>query len=103
MDIEESRKGAVVVEAPGGGFGGGEKTWFSGSISWSRIPWREFMRSQGGGAMLARRCFLRRRASQRGMFVLCGGVRVGVLPWELLVLEFRYDWREGAMSSQLKV
>lgn len=79
-------KGAVVVEAPGGGFGGGEKAWFSGSISWSRRPWREFMRSQGGGAILARRCFLRRRASQRGMFVLWGAVRVGVWPWEVLLV-----------------
>lgn len=86
-------KGAVVVEAPGGGFGGGEKAWFSGSISWSRRPWREFMRSQGGGAMLALRCFFRRRASQRGMFVLWGAVRVGVWPWEvLLVFEIGYGW-----------
>jgi hypothetical protein len=40
------------------------------------------MRSQGGGAILARRCFLRRRASQRGIFVLWGGTRDGVGPYE---------------------
>jgi hypothetical protein len=35
--------------------------------------------------MLALRCFLRRRASQRGMFVLCGGTSDGVEPYEWLV------------------
>jgi hypothetical protein len=85
VDIDDSMKGAEVVESPGGGLGGGEKASILPSVSYSRMAWREFMRSQGGGAMLARRCFLRRRASQRGMFVLCGGTRGGVGPCEWLV------------------
>lgn len=78
-------KGGATVEFPGGGLGGGEKASMLPSVSYSRMAWREFMRSQGGGAMLARRCFLRRRASQRGMFVLCGGTSDGVEPYEWLV------------------
>lgn len=43
------------------------------SVSWSRIAPRECVLSQGGGRILARRWRLRRRASQSGMLLLCGG------------------------------
>lgn len=42
---------------------------------------REAGCSHGGGTMLARRCFLRRRASQRGRSARWGGRRGGVLPY----------------------
>lgn len=41
---------------------------------------RESGCSQAGATMLARRCFLRRRASQRGMLERYGGRSVGVAP-----------------------
>lgn len=86
MDVEELRKGGDVVEFPGGGLGGGEKASLEMSVSKLRMASRDLMWSQDGGAMLARRCFFRRRASQRGMSVLCGGTSWGVGPygWSIL-------------------
>jgi hypothetical protein len=81
--MEEGRKGAEVVDAPGGGFGEGEKASLLWSVSNSRRADREAIWSQGGGEMFARHCFFRRRASQRGMLVLWGGWRGVVGPFEL--------------------
>ena len=64
------RKGGEVVTC-GGKDGGGENEGEDFSIS--RIAIKEGGESQGGGRMLARRWRLRRRASQRGSGVRCGG------------------------------
>lgn len=70
MDVVDTVDG----EDRGGG-GGGEND--GEDFSSSRIEDSAGGESQGGGRMLARRCFLRRRASQRGIVVRCGGMRGG--------------------------
>ena len=66
----------------GGSLGPGEKASPACSTSISRMWVREVTESQGGGMMLARRCFLRRSASQRERGVGKGGLRGFVGPWE---------------------
>ena len=70
------------VEGGGGGGvgrdGAGEKE--GEDVSSARISVREETESQGGAAMLARPCFLRRSASQRGRVAGNGGRRGGVAP-----------------------
>jgi len=72
----------VVPRPPArtGGGGGGEKASGSILVSWWMISVRESGWSHGGGTMFARRCFLRRRASQRGMSLRRGGRSSGVAP-----------------------
>ena len=69
----------VEVELVGGSGGEGVKP--SVFFSISRIVRREEALSQAGGRMLARRCRLRRRASQRGISALWGGIRGLVGPY----------------------
>jgi len=79
----ESRRRAAPgfrVLAREGVGGGGEKAVGSSFVSRRMIWLRDVGCSHGGGTMLARRCFLRSRASQRGSWVRCGGLRTGVLP-----------------------
>jgi hypothetical protein len=64
--------------------GGGENVAGDISVSYLRMRSREDGSSHGGGTMLARRCRFRRRASQRGMELRCGGRRAGVGPCHLL-------------------
>lgn len=61
--------------------GEGEKTAaVVSAVSKSRIVVRDAVFSQAGGWMFALRCFLRRRASQRGSGVGKGGLRGEVGP-----------------------
>ena len=67
--------GCVDVEEWSGSTGGGEKE--ADEVSRSRIAVREWVVSQGGGRIWARRWRFRRRASQRGSGVRWGGERGG--------------------------
>lgn len=64
-----------------GGGGGLLKAVGSSLVSWRMISASDRGWSHAGGTMLARRCFLRRSASQRGSWARCGGRRGGVVPW----------------------
>jgi hypothetical protein len=68
------------VEDPEGNRGGGEND-SECSVSKSRIAVKEFGDSHVGGEIFARLCFFSRRANQRGMSFLCGGMRAGVVPY----------------------
>jgi hypothetical protein len=72
--------GSVLFEGCEGSRGGGENV-SACSVSWSRMAVRECVFSHGGGRMLARRWRFSRRASQRGMLVLCGGLRGLIGPY----------------------
>lgn len=86
--------GRVLSEGCGGSRGGGENV-SACSVSWSRIAVSEWVFNQGGGRMFARRWRFRRRASHRGILLLCGGFRGLRGPYPNVSLEY-------LMRSELK-
>lgn len=78
--VEFEREGCSKVVGGGGGGGGGGGVNGVIVVSSLRIESSEGGDSHGGGMMLARRCRLRRSASQSGMVLRYGGWRVGIGP-----------------------
>lgn len=78
--VEFEREGCSKFVGGGGGGGGGGGVNGVIVVSSLRIESSEEGDSHGGGMMLARRCRLRRRASQSGMVLRYGGWRVGIGP-----------------------
>lgn len=79
--VEFEREGCSVVVVVVRGGGGGDGVNGVVVVSTLRRESSEGRDSHGGGMMLARRCRLRRRASQRGMVLRYGGWRGGIGPY----------------------